>query len=655
MRKAILMSCLLLAALGAQAQQVDSVRTTTLEAVDIRTKGEGVKRMAGAVNGTEIGQDELFRAACCNLGESFVNNPSVDVNYNDATVGARQIKLLGLSGQYVQMLVEGLPMMSGALQPYMLDFVPGAWMRSISVSKGTSSVKQGYQSITGQIDVEYLKPDEDQGVLFNLYGDSHMKGEGNVVANVHLNKYLSTELVGHVEKDFMRHDENDDGWIDMPAVGQTHLQNRWKYRRGRYVMHAGIGFMQNERLGGQTGDDSGRYMASVDIRRWESYMKHALLLNQEHNTNIALTATLGSYNLGSVFGNRHYDFNQRALTSQLMLEHDFTEAHNISTGVSLNADRFEIGNGWNEVTPGAYAQYTFKPDYRFTLMAGLRADRFYSSSDESRWFVIPRVHVKWMLADWVTLRASTGKGVRPVHPQAEYHYLLASGRTVNLPNTLAPEEAWNSGISATLYIPIDGNSLTVNTEYYYTDFVNQAVVDYDTDPTAINVYSLTGVSYSHTFQIDASYPIIDELELMAAFRYNKVMCTYGNKLMEKPLQSRYKGLVTLSWKPMMGLWQVDFTFQLNGPGRMPTPYIMTDGSTWDETFPAYPQINMQLTREFRHFSIYLGGENLTNYCQPNPVIGAENPWSAEFDPTLIWGPVRGIMAYGGIRLNLWRM
>lgn len=657
MKKAFVIIGLLAATAGVQAQRVDTTRTTTLDAVEIRSKGEGVKRMAGAVNGSEIGQDELFRAACCNLGESFVNNPSVDVNYSDASVGARQIKLLGLSGQYVQMLIEGLPMMGGAMQPYMLDFVPGSWMRSISVSKGTSSVKQGYQSITGQIDVEYLKPDEEQGVLLNLYGDSHLKGEGNVVANVHLNKYLSTELVGHYEKDFMRHDANGDGWIDMPAVEQLHLQNRWKYRRGRYVMHAGVGYMGNDRQGGQAGDINGRYMASVDIKRWEAYMKHALLLNKEHNTNVALTATAGTYDMATVFGRRSSLFDQQALTTQLMLEHDFNDAHNLSTGLSLNADRYEMGEEWSEVTPGAYAQYTFKPDYRFTLMAGLRADRFYSSAAETHWFVTPRLHVKWMAADWVTLRASTGKGYRPVHPRAEYHYLLASGRMDSvLPCSLTPEEAWNSGMSAVFYIPVGGNSLTVNAEYYYTSFIHQAVVDYDSAPLHVSIHDLDGRSFSHTFQVDATYPIVDELEVMAAIRYNKVMCTYGGVLMEKPLQSRYKGLLTLSWKPMMGLWQVDFTLQLNGPGRMPTPYTLADGTpSWDETFPAYPQINMQITREFRHFSIYLGGENLTNYRQPNPVYGAGNPWSPTFDPTMIWGPVRGIMAYGGIRLNLWRM
>ena len=190
-------SLFVLVTIGVGAQ-TDTARSRTLEEVSIQQrKVDGVSRMGGAQNGLEIGQDELFRAACCNLGESFVTNPSVDVNYNDAAVGARQIKLLGLSGQYVQMLLENLPVTLGAAMPYSLGYVPGAWMKSISVSKGASSVKNGPQSITGQINVEYLKPDDEPGLLLNLYTDSRLKAEGNAMGNIHFNHHLSTEVLAH--------------------------------------------------------------------------------------------------------------------------------------------------------------------------------------------------------------------------------------------------------------------------------------------------------------------------------------------------------------------------------------------------------------------------------------------------------------------------
>ncbi len=655
-KRVIAASLLMLAATNVGAQIDTTTRSRTLEEVSIQQrKAEGVSRMGGAVNGTEMGQEELFRAACCNLGESFVTNPSVDVNYNDAAVGARQIKLLGLSGQYVQMLLENLPVTLGAAMPYQLGYVPGAWMKSISVSKGASSVKNGSQSITGQINVEYLKPEDDPGLQVNIYGDSRLKGEANVMGNVHLNHHLSTEVLAHYEKDFMHMDEDKDGWQDAPAVEQLHLQNRWKYQKGRYIMHAGIGYLTEKREGGQMEDASTNpYPVLIKANRLDGYMKHAFLLNREHNTNLAFLANGSLYNLDGTFGLKEYGDRQSSLNSQLVLEHDFNDEHNLSTGFSFNADQLDetltsvAPKLTTEYTPGVFAQYTYKPSYKFTAMAGLRADR---STLYNRTYLTPRLHVKWVAADWVTLRASTGKGYRTPHALAESHYLLTSGRTLAIAD-LKQEEAWNGGLSMVFYIPLMERTLTVNAEYYYTDFINQAVIDYDSDPTKISIGNLNGSSYSHTVQVDANYDITEDLNLLAAFRYNQVMCTYGGKMMEKPLQSRYKGLLTLSWKPMLALWQVDLTLQINGGGRIPDYIDENNMLVSGKEFPAYPQLNLQVMREFRHFSLYVGGENLTNYRQENPVINAGNPWSPTFDPTLVWGPVHGIMAYAGIRMNL---
>jgi len=652
-------SLFVLVTIGVGAQ-TDTARSRTLEEVSIQQrKVDGVSRMGGAQNGLEIGQDELFRAACCNLGESFVTNPSVDVNYNDAAVGARQIKLLGLSGQYVQMLLENLPVTLGAAMPYSLGYVPGAWMKSILVSKGASSVKNGPQSITGQINVEYLKPDDEPGLLLNLYTDSRLKAEGNAMGNIHFNHHLSTEVLAHYEKDFMHMDEDGDGWHDSPNLQQLHLQNRWKYQKGRYIMHAGMGYLGEEREGGQLLSFSNNpYRVLIDAQRIDAYMKHAYLINSEHNTNLAFLATGSLYNLDGTFGLKNYSDRQQSFNAQLVLEHDFNDIHNLSTGLSFNADlvdetlstlNFQLST--LEYTPGVYVQYTYKPSYKFTAMAGLRADH---STLYARTYLTPRLHIKWVPFDWMTIRASSGKGYRTPHALAENHYLLTSGRQL-VDSVTRQEEAWNSGLSMAFYIPAGDRTVTLNAEYYYTDFINQAVVDYDSDPMRIVIADLVGRSFSHTAQVDATYDITEDLNILAAFRYNYVRCTYGGQLLEKPLQSRYKGLVTLSWKPMLALWQIDLTLQLNGGGRIPA-YLDADGTLVSgEEFPAYPQLNLQVTREFRHFSLYVGGENLTNYRQPNPVVNASNPWSSTFDPTLIWGPVHGIMAYAGIRMNFWKI
>ena len=565
----------------------DSIfKDETLQEVKVVARKSGSSRLAGAVNGIAVNKDELFKAACCNLGESFTTNPSVDVAYNDATTGARQIKLLGLSGTYVQMLTENLPNFRGAAIPYALGYVPGPWMKGIQVSKGSASVKNGYESITGQINVDYLKPEDEQ---------------------------------------------------------QVHS------------------------------DDI--YRIKLHTNRYEGYMKHAFILNHEHGTNIAFMSSASMHQLDAQYGNRFYDLNEKNLYGSLIFETNFTHQHNLSVGLSVNHDYLGQRSNVNvsprptvgiedspyllsemqrmnekETTPGAYAQYTYTLGTKLTAMAGVRFDH---SSLYGNFFT-PRFHVKYSPVDAISIRLSAGKGYRTVFGLAEYNYLLASGRNLNIGEDLQQEEAWNYGLSTAFYIPMFGKTLKLNAEYYYTDFRNQAVVDYDANKGFISIYNLIGKSYSHTFQIDASYPLLKGLEITAAYRLNDVKCTYdyGKTLKEKPLTSKYKALFTASYKTPLGLWQFDATVQLNGGGRNPEPYQLADGSqSWSSRFHSFEQVSAQITRWFRHWSIYVGGENLTGFKQKAPIYGSSNPWGSDFEPTLIWGPVEGRMFYAGVRVH----
>lgn len=646
------------------------MKGSTVKEVTVVTRRPGTSRLGGAVNGVRIGQEELFKAACCNLGESFSTNPSVDVNYSDATTGAKQIKLLGLSGTYVQMLTENLPNYRGAAMPYSLGYVPGPWMKGIQVSKGSSSVKNGYESITGQINVDFKKPEDEEGAEINIFGDTKTRFEANADGNIHISKDLSTELLAHYENSAENHDDNDDGFYDKPKVRQTHVQNRWLWHSGDYIFHGGAGVLDEKREGGQmshkVSHDGELYEIGLKTARYEAYMKHAFILNREHGTNIALMASGSMHRLKARYGHKFYDVNEKNGYASLVFETNFTKLHNLSAGLSLNHDYLGQtlnGNGIvvenmtssrlneKETVPGMYAQYTFNLHHKLTAMAGIRLDH----SSVYGNFVTPRFHLKYAPADIVSFRLSAGKGYRTVHALAENNYLMASGRTLVIDN-LKQEDAWNYGASSALNIPLFGETLKLNVEYYYTRFGEQAVVDYDSDPSEIRIGNLHGKSYSHTFQIDATYTLFRGMTLTAAYRQSDVKTTIDGKLMEKPLTSKYKGLVTASYKTPLGLWQFDATLQLNGGGRMPIPYEKADGiPSWNDRFRSYGQLSAQVTRWFRHFSIYAGGENLTGFKQKNPIISADNPWSNEFEPTMIWGPVHGAMLYAGVRVKIGRM
>lgn len=664
MRRAAILAALLAApaAITAQTETPDTA-AHALQEVEITTRSSGVQRLGGAINGQVLGQAELFKAACCNLGESFTTNPSVDVSYADAATGAKQIKLLGLSGTYVQMLTENLPDFRGAATPYALGYVPGPWMKSIQVSKGAASVKNGYESITGQININYLYPDDDEGVNLNLYGDIETRLEANADATLHIGQHAATTILAHYENRIDCRDANHDGFRDMPETEQLNVMNRWKYHRGRFLFHGGWAALKETRHSGQTCRPN-PYLISIETHRYEAHAKNALILNRERNASLALMLMGSMHEQDATFGGKRYAVNEKNLYAQLLYETDLGRGHNIAVGASYCHDY--LGERSRTAThdtaapllrttacenvAGAYAQYTYTLGTRLTVMAGLRLDH----SDLHGTFLTPRAHIKWQPADAFALRASAGKGFRTAHTLAENSNLVASGRQLDATAAIK-EEAWNCGASATLHVPVFGETLTLNAEYYYTRFMHQAVIDYDTDPARITIAPLHGRSYSHTLQADATITLRRRLTLTAAYRRNIVRCTYGGILRDKPLTNKYKALLTASWQNRLRLWQIDATLQLNGGGRLPTPRTGADGQpAWAPTFKAYEQLSAQITRHFRRISLYVGGENLTAFRQRRPIIAAEQPWSADFEPTLVWGPVSGAMAYAGLRWKVWK-
>lgn len=628
---------------------------------DITVEARSSKRSSIRVTNTEIiGRGELIRAACCNLGESFTTNPSVDVSYNDAATGARQIKLLGLNGIYVQMLTENMPNLRGASVPYSLGYVPGPWMQNIQVSKGAASVKNGYESITGQINVEYVKPQGVDGLRVNAYSDSDMKLEANVDGSKNLTDRLSSSVMLHFENRQKAHDSNGDGFMDMPKLRQYNGMWRMAYVSPVWISQFSVKGLRDERVSGMGHMNTlhapeQHYGIQTKANRFELQWKNGFTLDPRHNTSLALMMNASIHDAVNIFGKNQYDVNQKNSYAQLMYETDLTPEHNVSVGLSMNHDSYRqtldlynplIGDKEHlygpphETTTGLYAQYTYKWGDNLTVMPGIRWD--YSTEYGGFW--TPRLHIKYAPWEHLTLRASAGKGYRSPHALAENVSLLASGKTLIAIDKLQQEEAWNMGVSAMFTIPISDKNLEVNMDYYYTDFNNQMLVNPDgvQGTATFSFENLSGVSYTHAAQIDVTYPFISGLTATGAFRYIDSRVSYDGELRRRPLTSHYKAMITVGYKTPLELWHFDLTGSMNGSGEL------YDGSR----FHSYFQLQAQITREFRHFSIYVGGENLTNYTIKNPIREATDPWSADFDATQVWGPVSGAMGYVGIRYKI---
>ena len=613
----------------------------------------------------KITYDEICRAACCNLAESFETNPSVDVSYSDASTGARQIKLLGLSGTYVQMLTENYPNFRGASSLYGLDYVPGAWMESIQVSKGTSSVKNGYEALAGQINVEFKKPQTADLFSANLFASDAGRYEANTDASWHVNDKLSTGLLIHYSNDKMSHDDNGDGFLDTPIKEQVNVMNRWSYNSGSYVSQYGGRFLHENRTGGQDihhESITDPYKIGLTTNRAELFTKQAFIINKEKVESVALILSGSYHEQLSMYDRTPYNIYQNNVYASLLYEKEFSHAHSLSTGLSLNYDGFNenlVMDGTrtpynrSEVVSGAYAQYTYNLNDKFILLAGIRAD--YSQRYDL--FVTPRIHVKYNPFEWFHVRASAGKGYRTANVLAENNFLLASSRKMRIADNLDQEEAWNTGLNLSFYIPVAGKELTLNGEWYYTNFIKQVVVDMDSNPHEVSFYNLDGESYSNSFQLEATYPFFRGFTMTAAYRYTDAQTDYRNTegityRMKKPLVSDYKGLLTASYQTPLKKWQFDVTSQFNGGGRMPE--ASKSNPLWNSEFKAYTVVNAQITKYFRQWSVYVGGENLFDYTQDMPVIDAMNPRGENFDSSMIYGPVNGRKLYVGVRFNIGR-
>ena len=530
-------------------EYIDIVLNEGVQLAEVNVTGRkmGFQKLRSSVTNAElINSDELCRAACCNLGESFVTNPSVDVNYSDAATGAKQIKLLGLSGTYVQMLTENIPNFRGASAPYGLGYVPGPWMNSIQVSKGTSSVKNGYEALTGQINIEFKKPQAAEADWFsaNLFASTTNRYEANADASVKLSDKWSTMLFAHYENETKAHDSDGDGFADIPQVEQYNLFNRWAYMGEHYVFQAGIKFINEERASGQVSHGGHTYIdpyrIDMNTDRYEAFIKQAYIFNKEHNTNLALITSGTIHNMDALYGRKIYNVDQQNAYASLLFETEFTRQHSLSAGLSLNYDRYDqiyLDEKYDGVAPGidkeavtgAYAQYTYMPSDKLTVMAGLRADY----SDLYGFFVTPRANVKYAPNEYINFRASAGKGYRTNHIFAENCYMLASSRKVVIADNIDQEEAWNYGLSIATYIPLFGKTLNLNAEYYYTDFQNQLVIDMESDAHKISFGNLDGRSYSQVFQIEATYPFFEGFNLTAAWRMTDVKQTINGTLYEK--------------------------------------------------------------------------------------------------------------------------
>ena len=635
----------------------------------------------------------LCKMACCNLAESFENSASVTVGFSDAVTGARQIRLLGLSGVYTQMLDENRPVMRGLSAPFGLTYIPGQWLESIQIAKGSSSVINGVESMTGQINVEHRKPTDEKPLFINGAVMSDTKMDLNIASSLQMGYKWSTILLGHVSGNIEPHDMNGDSFLDEPKQLQFNLSNRWLYQADNMMqIRFGVRALQDSRLGGQMLEGENGHLLydkntfslfpkQGQIDPWGSdilnrsvngYFKIGYPFNEEQTSSLALVADYTFQDMDSYFGATKYVADQHSAFANLMYQNQTNENHWFTVGLSTTFDRYDEDfsrqvifqntdfKGMTDLlNAGVYGEYTYKLGETFTAMAGLRGDWY----NKAGFRFSPRLNLKYMPAEEIVIRANGGRGLRYSTPLIDNIGVFSTGKVFNgAYNDHILEDAWTFGGNITYYLPFGASSNTyLSFDYFRTQFEQQMVVDYELTPNAIDFYALDGGdSFTDNYQLDFSVDPVERFNITATFRYtNAKIELLGRGLVEKPMTSRFKGVLNFQYATNLNKWIFDFTASLNGSCRVYDFMKDLKGADGNLLYkngrtPVYPMLFAQVTRRFKGWDVYMGAENLTNFTQKDAIIGWDNPRQASFDASCVWGPLMGIKAHIGFRFTLWK-
>ena len=647
----------------------------TLQEIKVNNSSKSLKKSYSlTANTTILTSKELLKAACCNLAESFETNPSIDVNYSDALTGTKQIKMLGLTSPYLMITEENIPSVRGASQAYGLSFTPGTWVESIQITKGAGSVSNGFESISGQINTELIKPISDIPFFLNAYGATDSRFELNTHFNTKISDKWSSTLFVHGNTRISKNDMNNDGFLDNPLAKQINILNRWQYTNAEkgWVSFINFRYMDDQKQAGELDFDPERdkgtttnWGSEINTRRFDVSAKLGYVFPDMPYQSIGFQNAFNSHDQKSYFGLNQYAIEQKSYYSNLIFNSIINNTkHKFSTGLNFTYDQYDEFLNVNDYSridnsAGAFFEYTYDNLDDFSVIIGGRVD----NHNRLGFFATPRLHMRYNPWEKGVLRLSAGRGKRSANIFAENQQLLASSRSFNFLDTngkvygLNPEIAWNYGLSFMQSFLLFGRSADVGFDFYRTDFQNQAVVDIMQSPQQVLFYNLKGKSYANSMQVEFNIELQKHFNLRTAYKFYDIQTDYLSGTFQRPLQAKHRFFGNLAYETHIlkkgQQWKFDYTLNWLGKQQLPATSTNPEADILPEFSRLFSVMNAQITRTFSTtFEMYIGAENIGDYKQDNVILGNDNPFGPNFDASIVYGPIFGQMYYAGLRFKI---
>lgn len=650
--------------------EIMMIEDNTIVGIELYAKRNATKFADAAAKIEVIGTREIERAACCSLAGCFSTNSSVVASTTNVITDAKELQILGLAGVYNQLLFDDLPLIQGLGYQYGTGSYPGTMIKSIFVAKGSNSVLQGAQSISGQINIVPHSANETSKLFLNAFADSFGGTQYN--ANIATNKTKwNNFFTAHLTTPRAIRDKDGDGFRDLVQTNRVSFYNKITYQdpdNDKFKAQLGVRFWKETREGGQVEFEADKHLGTqeyygqhVDLLHTDLYAK----INYSLTDNLSLTFQNSNFKntQDNYYGVKRYEGDQLNISNNLFLDYFYGAAdNNLKIGLSYIKNNIEETISEVEdlsfidfagaydgsfTLPGAYAENALYVD-KLTLITGIRADKY---ADIGLKFV-PRLMMRYEISETSDLRFSIGKGIRVANLFSERINLLSGNRNIVFEEELRPEESINTGINYIHSFFLDKVDITLSGDAYYTMFQNQIFPDYDREVGTAIVSNFTGESVSKSLQLETKFSFQQRYDLKLAYNYLDLYQTIEDKKVVLPFVTNHKVLCNNSYSTADDSWQFDVTYKWFSRKRLPLTDNHPEQYRLADYSEPYSNINFQITKRWTKFEVYSGVENIFDFRQEFPILASEDPFGPYFDPAFNWGPTKGREFYLGLRYRV---
>lgn len=593
---------------------------------------------------------------------SSVNGLSTQLNCG--VCGTNAIRINGVEGPNTAVLIDGMPIMGALASVYGLNGISPSIIDQVEIIKGPQSTLYGTQALGGVVNIITKNPATTPGFSADIYGKSTEEGNIDIAVSPKTGRFKGF-VSGNILRMENYFDHNDDGFNDVAKRSRISLFGKGMLEgtNGEQRLNLAVKLYRENRTGGVKAfsDD---IRGSDQIYGESIYTRRAELLTAYHpaglNERLRFSGAFTYHDQDSYYGTQRYDAQQGIMYGQATWQQPVTEVLQLLAGATLRYQTYDdntpatLEGANRRFIPGLFVQSEVSPG-NITLLGGLRVDHH----KEHGFVTAPRLSAKYRPTALTILRLSAGTGFRVVNVFTEDHAALTGSREVVFTETLDPERSRSITAGIEQIIPFGTNPITVSMDGFYTRFSNKIIPDYDQDPNLIVYKNLDGFSVTRGFSLglDQNFTAFP-LNYNLSFTLMDVFTEEHGQREALTYAPDFTGTLGMTYQLTSLSISIGYTANLTGPKRMPDSYVEDFGrARWS---PTYTTHNIKLTKEFTNvnstgsigFEAYLSVENLLNYTQGSPLVGADAPFGPNFDTIYTWGPIVGRTLSLGARLNI---